>query len=87
LSAALLPIFKGSFEPLSTAAAIIIKVLSNLCPPPRRHHKGSFEPLPAALLNLTKLISHWTSAAATLDSNFPKLLLHTTISTGGLESH
>jgi hypothetical protein len=42
LSAALLPIFKGSFEPLSAAAAIIIKVLSNLCPKTfheQRHHQ------------------------------------------------
>jgi hypothetical protein len=34
LSAALLPIFKGSFVPLFATAAIIIKVLWNLCPPP-----------------------------------------------------
>jgi hypothetical protein len=61
---------KGSFVPLSAAAAIIIKVLWNLCPPPccpffkvllylcspppRHHHKGSFEPLPAALLPIFK---------------------------------
>jgi hypothetical protein len=51
LSAALLPIFKGSFEPLSAAAAIIIKVLFeplSTATPPSSRFLRTFARRPAA---------------------------------------